>query len=238
MNNTEEKFSNLMIKNVPKHVAIICDGNGRWGIKNGLTRSMGHKAGCEPIEDVIKACDESGVKVLTLYVFSTENWSRSENEIDFLIDLFTEFFKQLRSKDIGNIKVRHIGITDNIPYKLIDEIRKTELSTQKNTGMILNIALNYSGRSEITCAIKNIMEFIREENLDIEDINENVIEKFLFTSGEPNVDLIIRTSGEARISNFLLWKSAKAKIWITEKLWPDFKKEDLWEAFRFYSYKE
>lgn len=235
MSVTNESLSSEMNIKIPRHVAIMCDGNGRWGKQRGMSRSAGHKAGAEPIKETIRACAEAGVEVLTLYALSTENWSRPKEEITFLMALFIEFFKKLQSEEIENIKVHHIGITNNLPVKLVEEIKRTEAKTKNNTGMILNVALNYSGRSELTHSVKNMLEFMEKENLGIESINESMIDKFLFTSGQPDVDLIIRTSGEARISNFLLWQSAKAKIWITPILWPDFNKEYLWEAFRFYS---
>lgn len=227
-----------MLHTIPKHVAIMCDGNGRWGIKNGLSRSMGHKAGAEPVKDVIKACSEAGVEILTLYVLSTENWSRPKEEVKFLMKLFIELFTKLRSEEIGNTKVHHIGITDNLPEELLKEIEKTELFTQNNSGMTLNIALNYGSRSEITNAVKNLLHYAKNENLNIENIDEAMIENFLFTSGQPDVDLLIRTSGESRVSNFLLWQAAKAEIWITPVLWPDFKRKNLKEAFDFYSNKK
>lgn len=224
-----------MLPTMPKHVAIMCDGNGRWGLKHGLSRSMGHKKGAEPVKEIIKACSEAGVEFLTLYVLSTENWSRSKEEVDFLIKLFIEFFTKLRSKEIGNIKVKHIGITDKIPEMLLKEIKDTEVFTANNDGMILNVALNYGARSEITYAAKNLLQSARNENLALESIDEGMIDNFLFTAGQPEVDLLIRTSGESRISNFLLWQAAKAEIWITPVLWPDFKKEDLLEAFTTYA---
>ena len=221
--------------NIPKHIAIVCDGNGRWARKKGFPRTYGHKAGTKPIEDITKICSELGVKVLTFYVFSTENWNRSDEEVNFLMKLFLEFFIKLRNEAGKNIRVRHIGITSNLSSELIDEIRKTEKSTENNTGMILNIALNYGGRSEITNAAKEIIHDINDENYNVDIINENLISNYMFTSGLPDVDLIIRTSGEMRISNFLLWQSAKAVLWVTEEFWPDFKYDHLMEAINYYN---
>lgn len=219
---------------IPCHIAIVCDGNGRWASQKGLPRSYGHKKGTEPVKDITKICSEIGVKVLTLYVFSTENWSRSKGEVNFLMKLFVEFFKKLRKNASNNIKVNHIGIKKNLSDELIAEIKKTEESTQNNTGMILNIALNYGGRIEIINSIQNLLSQIKENKIKIEDINDRVLNNTLFTHGLPDVDLIIRTSNEHRISNFLLWQSAKAEIWITPVLWPDFKKEHLFEAIEYY----
>lgn len=220
---------------IPRHIAIICDGNGRWAKKKGLPRSFGHRAGTKPIENITKSCSELGVNVLTFYVFSTENWNRSSEEVNFLMKLFIEFFIKLR-KEVGkNIRVNHIGIKDNLSYELINEIKKTEKSTENNSGMLLNIALNYGGRSEITNAAKKLIQDIEVEDIDINKIDEKLVSSYMFTSGLPDVDLIIRTSGEIRISNFLLWQSAKAKIWVTEDLWPDFKYEHLEEAIKYYN---
>lgn len=220
---------------IPKHIAIVCDGNGRWSKKKGLPRTFGHKAGTKPIEDITKACSELGVEVLTFYVFSTENWRRSDEEVNFLMNLFKEFFIKLRNKAGGNIKVRHIGITDNLPSGLIQEIRKTEKSTENNAGMILNIALNYGSHSEITNGVKKIIHDINRGNLNVDKINEDLVSKYMFTSSLPDVDLIIRTSGEMRISNFLLWQSAKAELWVTKDLWPDFKYDHLEKAIKYYN---
>ncbi|OBR94354.1 MULTISPECIES: polyprenyl diphosphate synthase [Clostridium] len=200
---------------IPRHIAIICDGNGRWAKKKGFPRTFGHRAGTKPIESITKKCFELGVEVLTFYVFSTENWSRSDEKVNFLMKIFGEFFIKLRSKAGENIRVKHIGTTNNLSSELINEIRKTENLTENNSGMILNIALNYGGRSEIANAAKNMMYDIDGGNLNAYKINEELISNYMFASGLPDVDLIIRTSGEMRISNFLLWQSAKAKLWFT-----------------------
>ncbi len=220
---------------VPKHIAIVCDGNGRWAKRKGFPRTFGHKVGTKPIENITRDCSELGVEVLTFYVFSTENWSRSDEEVNFLMKIFVEFFIKLRNEAGENIRVKHIGITDNLSSELIGEIKKTENSTENNLGMILNIALNYGSRSEIINAAKNIMHDINVENFNVDKINEDLVSKYMFTSGLPDVDLIIRTSGEMRISNFLLWQSAKAKLWFTNDFWPDFKYDHLKEAIKHYN---
>lgn len=221
--------------NIPEHIAIVCDGNGRWAKKRGMPRTFGHRAGTEPIEDITKACSELGVKVLTFYVFSTENWNRCEEEVVFLMELFIEFFEKLRNEAGKNIKVKHIGITDNLSSELQNEIRKTEELTKDNTGMVLNIALNYGGRSEIVNAAKEMLQDIDKKNLNIDELNEGIVNGYLFTSGLPDVDLIIRTSGEMRISNFLLWQSAKAVLWVTQDFWPDFNRGHLKKAIEYYN---
>lgn len=220
---------------IPQHIAIICDGNGRWAKKKAFPRTFGHKAGTKPIENITKKCSELGVKVLTFYVFSTENWSRSNEEVDFLMKLFVEFFIKLRNEAGENIRVKHIGITDNLSSELIDEIKKTEKSTENNSGMVLNIALNYGSRSEIINVAKNIMHDIGVGNLNVDKINEDLISNYMFTSGLPDVDLVIRTSGEMRISNFLLWQSAKSKLWFTNDFWPDFNYNHLKEAIKYFN---
>lgn len=220
---------------VPKHIAVICDGNGRWAQKRGLPRTFGHRAGTEPIKDITKTCIRLGIEVLTIYVFSTENWKRSKEEVDFLMNLFIDFFRKLGKDASNNIKVRHIGIVDNLSNELLYEIKKIEELTKNNCGMILNIALNYGGRSEITNAIQSLLTSVESGELNIEDVNEDIFDNYLFTAGSPDVDLIIRTSGEYRLSNFLIWQSAKAKIWITPTLWPDFKEEHLLEAIDYYN---
>jgi undecaprenyl diphosphate synthase len=220
---------------IPKHIAIVCDGNGSWAKDKGLPRSFGHRAGTKPIESITRHCSELGVEVLTFYVFSTENWNRSDEEVNFLMKLFVEFFIKLRNKVGKNIRVKHIGITDNLSSELIAEIKKTEDLTKNNSGMILNIALNYGSRSEIANAAKNLMHDIDVENFNVDEINEELISNYMFTSSLPDVDLIIRTSGEMRISNFLLWQSAKAKLWFTNDFWPDFKCDHLKNAIKYYN---
>ncbi|MCF4015839.1 polyprenyl diphosphate synthase [Clostridium sporogenes] len=229
-----ELLGNNRIK-IPKHIAIICDGNGRWAKKKGFPRTFGHKAGTKPIENITRKCSELGVEVLTFYVFSTENWSRSDKEVNFLMKLFIEFFIKLRNEAGESIRVKHIGIKDNLSAELIEEIKKTENSTEDNSGMVLNVALNYGSRSEIINVGKNIMHDIDVGNLNVDKINEDLISNYMFTSGLPDVDLIIRTSGEMRISNFLLWQSAKARLWFTNDFWPDFKHEHLKEAIKYYN---
>ncbi|NMM64993.1 di-trans,poly-cis-decaprenylcistransferase [Clostridium sp. P21] len=235
MNNQIEDLLNDNRIKIPKHIAIVCDGNGRWAKSKGLPRSFGHKAGTKPIENITKHCSELGVEVLTFYVFSTENWNRSYEEVNFLMKLFIEFFIKLGNKAEKNIKVRHIGAIDNLSSELISEIKKTEDLTKNNSGMILNIALNYGSRSEIANAAKNLMHNIDTENFNVDQINEELISDYMFTSKLPDVDLIIRTSGEMRISNFLLWQSAKAKLWFTNDLWPDFKYDHLKNAIKYYN---
>lgn len=203
--------------------------------KKGFPRTLGHKAGTKPIENITRDCFELGVEVLTFYVFSTENWTRPDKEVNFLMKLFVEFFIKLRNEAGENIRVKHIGSTDNLSSELIDEIKKTEKLTENNSGMVLNITLNYGSRSEIINVAKNIMNDVDAGNVNVDKINEDLISNYMFTSGMTDVDLIIRTSGEMRISNFLLWQSAKAKLWFTNDFWPDFKYNHLKEAIKYFS---
>lgn len=215
--------------NNPRHIAIICDGNGRWAKNRKLPRSIGHKEGAKPIETITKACNKLGVEALTFYVFSNENWNRPAREVKFLMKLFKNFFIRLQKEAGSKIRVKHIGRLENLPEELIQQIKKTEKITENNDGMILNIALNYSSRLEIIDAAKSIVK--AELN---KTINEEVMNNFMYTSDSPDLDLIIRTSGEKRISNFLLWQAASAKLWITEDLWPDFTTSHLDTAIEYY----
>jgi len=216
----------------PKHVAIICDGNGRWATKRGLPRSLGHREGAKAAKEIVKVCKETGVEYLTLYLFSTENWSRPQEEVNYLMNLFIQFFRDWRCEAIKqNIKVTHIGSYDNLSEKLINEIKETEDSTKNNSGMVLNLALNYGGRLEVVESIKNIANDVKTGLIDVEQITEEIVDDYLYTKGQPNPDLLIRTSDEWRFSNFLLWQISKSKIWISEVLFPDFKSEHLFKAF-------
>ncbi|WBW96031.1 polyprenyl diphosphate synthase [Oceanirhabdus sp. W0125-5] len=222
---------------IPKHIGIICDGNGRWAQNRGLPRSLGHKAGTKPIETITNLCFKLGVETLTFYVFSSENWKRSGDEVIFLMKLFSDFFIKLRNEAGNNIKVKHIGVFNNLPNTLITEIKETEISTKNNSGMVLNIALNYGGRLEITNSLKKIVNDINAGNITIDKINEDLISDYLFTSGLQDVDLIIRTSGEMRTSNFMIWQSTNAQLWFTKDHWPDFKPHHLKESIKHYNRK-
>ncbi|GKU24577.1 polyprenyl diphosphate synthase [Clostridium folliculivorans] len=225
----KEKYS------IPRHIAVVCDGNGRWARKKGLPRTLGHRAGTKPIENTIKECFELGVEVLTFYVFSSENWNRSNEEVAFLMKLFVEFFAKLRNEVGENINVRHIGSKNNLSKELLNEIKKTEKASENNSGLVLNIALNYGGRLEIVDAMQGMMQDINEGTLNADKIDEALISNYMYTAGLPDVDLIIRTSGEKRISNFLLWQSAEARLWFTNDFWPDFNHNHLIDAIKYYN---
>lgn len=221
-----------VVTKIPRHVAIICDGNGRWAAKRGMPRTFGHREGTKSVEEIVKVCRETGVEYLTLYLFSTENWNRLSEEVHYLMELFIEFFKNWREEAFKkDIRIIHIGSTDNLPENLIHEIRKTENCTKDNKGMILNLALNYGGRFEIVESIKKIIKDVKKGIVDVDEITEEMIDNYLYTNGQPNPDLAIRTSNEWRFSNFLLWQISKSNIWISEVLFPDFKRKHLLEAF-------
>ncbi len=216
--------------NIPKHIAIIMDGNGRWAKKRGLPRLYGHHAGMKSVREVVRAASDMGVGVLTLYAFSTENWNRPKSEIKGLFGLMKLFIKkELGALHKNNVKVNIIGRLSELPIDVVKLVKEATDKTSKNTGMLLNIALNYGGRQEIVDAVNKIIS----EGI-YKKVDEKIFEKYLYTIGLPSPDLIIRTSGENRISNFLLWQSAYSEFYTIETLWPDFKKKNLMEAISEY----
>lgn len=228
--NTEIDTSRL-----PSHIAIIMDGNGRWAKRRGLSRSMGHREGSNTLKKVAACCDEIGIKYLTVYAFSTENWKRPKNEVDGLMSLLLDSLRNAE-KEIGgkNIRIRVIGDTKVLSAEFQKEISRVMKSTGGNTGLNLVIALNYGGRDEIVSAVKSIVKDIEGGKLQAGDINAEAITERLYTADIPDPDLIIRTSGEKRISNFLLWQAAYTEFWFTDVLWPDFRKEHILEAIKEY----
>jgi undecaprenyl diphosphate synthase len=214
----------------PTHIAIMMDGNGRWGKTRGLSRSEGHFAGSKTMERIIDAALEIGIKVLTLYAFSTENWKRPKEEVDYLMDLPAQYLiEKLPVFQEKNIKVCISGDLEGLPLHTKNAVLKATEETKNNEMMIVNFALNYGGRQEIVSSVKSLVKEIKNINLSTE-INEKEIEKYLFTNKLPDPDIIIRTGGEKRISNFLLWQSSKSEFWFTDTLFPDFNKEMLIEA--------
>jgi len=214
---------------LPKHVAIIMDGNGRWAVRMGLPRIAGHKKGVETVRRVAEQCRQYGIQVLTLYAFSDENWGRPKEEVGFLMDLLGTFLKaEISTMKENGIRFRTIGRTERLPASAQKWIERAVSGTAGNSGMILNLALSYGGRGEILEAIKRMQS---ANNAAIADATEEAFSSFLDTAGLPDPDLIIRTSGEKRISNFLLWQAAYAELYFTDTLWPDFKEQDLLAAF-------
>lgn len=220
---------------IPKHIAIILDGNGRWAKKRLLPRAMGHKAGCETLEKIVEDCARLGVSYLTVYGFSTENWKRSEEEVSALMNLFRLYMKKLMEvANNNNVLVKMIGDKSKFAADIIEGIDKLVDSTKNNTGMVFTFAVNYGSRDEIKRAISNIIS----DNIKAEDISEELISSYLDTAGTPDPDLLIRTSGEFRISNYLLWQIAYSEIYITDTLWPDFNKNELIKAIENYNHRE
>ncbi len=216
---------------LPAHIGIIMDGNGRWAKKRGLSRSMGHSAGAETFKKIVTVCGEIGVSYLTVYAFSTENWGRPQEEVDNLMKLLSDYIR--RSKDEladKNVKVNIIGERNMLSEKLLGEIQDLEEFTKNNTGIVLNIALSYGGRQEILNAAKRCAAEYAEGKISLEDITEKTLSDYMYTSGQPDPDLIIRPSGEKRTSNFLLWQSAYSEYCFMDVLWPSFTKKHLLEA--------
>ena len=226
----------LLDKNkLPRHLAIIMDGNGRWAEKRGLPRSAGHREGEKAVRRVIDNCLNLNIPILTLFAFSTENWKRPKNEVTYLLKLFERVLAKEKVNLIkNNVKINFIGRLNNLPNSLNKKINELCESTKKNNKLILNIAINYGGRAEIIDALKSITQKIVEKKLEIEEINENTIRDNLYTYNLPDPDLLIRTAGEMRISNFMIWQIAYSEIWVTPIFWPDFDKNNLIEAIRNY----
>jgi len=218
-------------ENIPKHIAVIMDGNGRWAKKKHMPRILGHRVGVQSVHTIVERCVDLKVEALTLYAFSAENWQRPKKEVGFLMKLLVEFLKKkLERMHSDNIRLQAIGEIKGLPDFVQEVIESTEKSTSGNTGLILNLALNYSSQVEISEAAKKISIKLREGEICVDDINPDLVSKHLYTANLPEVDLLIRTSGEWRISNFLLWQLAYAEIYITDTLWPDFREKEFYQA--------
>jgi len=213
---------------VPTHVAIIMDGNGRWAISRGLPRLAGHRAGTENLRRIITACTEFGVKYLTIYAFSTENWGRPREEVDGLMRILEDVIdKELAELNKEGVQLRHIGRLEGLDPKLQEKVLEAIELTKNNNRLVLNVAFNYGGRDEIVCAIQRIIK----DGVKPEEVNSDLVSRYMFTAGVPDPDLIIRTSGELRVSNFLIWQGAYSEWYVTSVYWPDFDKEELRKAF-------
>ena len=214
--------------NLPNHIAIIMDGNRRWAKKKNMPTNFGHKEGAKVLETIARHCADIGVNVLTVYAFSNENWKRSKEEVDSLMNLFEQYIHEFDEKyGKENIKIKFLGDMTRLSPELQQGVERIENNTKDNTGMLFNVALNYGGREEILNAVKAIANKVKNNEMDIKDINHEEFIQHLYTSQNSDVDLLIRTSGEMRVSNFLLWQISYTEMYFTDKYWPDFKKEDI-----------
>jgi undecaprenyl diphosphate synthase len=220
---------------IPQHVAVIMDGNGRWARLRNLPRVAGHRAGMKTVKEIVKAADEIGVKYMTMYAFSTENWKRPREEVDFLMKLPQEFLStELDELVERNVRIRMVGSKEELPSHTLEALEAAEARTGGNTGLQLNFALNYGARKEIVNAVAEIAARVQTGELNPEQLDENIISQFLYTSEIPDPDLLIRTSGEIRLSNFMLWQLAYTELWFTDVLWPDFTREHFFQAIAEY----
>jgi undecaprenyl diphosphate synthase len=223
---------NMKLKNIPRHIGIVMDGNGRWAKQRKLPRLMGHRAGTENTRRVLRACGEFGIEIVTLYGFSTENWQRPRNEVNGLFGIFENAIdREVPELHRNGVRLRHLGRTDRLPQRLVEKIQSAMELTQGNDRLTLNLAFNYGGRAEIVDATRRIIA----EGIDPAAIDEKLFSNYLYTAGLPDLDLFIRTGGEMRLSNFLLWQTAYAEYYTTPTYWPDFDEAELEKALLAYS---
>jgi undecaprenyl diphosphate synthase len=229
----------INIHNLPKHLAIIMDGNGRWAKQKGFLRAFGHENGAKSVRTTIETCARLGIENLTLFAFSTENWNRPKFEIDTLMNLLiSSLKKELSTLQKNNIRLKTIGDLSKMPSTIQQQLLEAEIKTANNTRLTLTIALSYGSREEIVNAVKSISEKVKNNLISLDKIDDSIINEHLYTRNLPEVDLLIRTSGEHRISNFLLWQIAYAELYFTDVLWPDFTEEHLYEAIISYQKRE
>jgi len=227
----EELAAQIDRSRLPRHIAVIMDGNGRWARKRGLPRSAGHRASSQSIRDTVEACGEVGIQFLTLYAFSAENWSRPESEVKALMELIEHTLRsEAEELHAKNVRVRLLGSVDRLPFSLRQEIRRVEEFTSRNTGLTLQYAINYGGRQEILHAAIALAADVAAGRLSLEEIEEAHFTRHLYRPDAPDPDLLIRTGGDLRVSNYLLWQIAYTEIYVTPTLWPDFRKLHLYEA--------
>jgi undecaprenyl diphosphate synthase len=225
--------------NLPKHLAIIMDGNGRWAKQKGLLRALGHENGTKSVRKVVEASAKLGIENLTLFAFSTENWNRPRLEVELLMELLINSLKnELKTLQENNIRLNSIGNLELLPKSAQKKLQEVIETTKSNSRMVLTLALSYGSREELLNAVKNISNKVKNNIISIDDIDESIINQHLYTRDLPEVDLLIRTSGEHRISNFLLWQIAYSELYFTDVLWPDFKEDDLYEAIISYQKRE
>ena len=238
-NQVQVDTRDLDMQNIPRHIAIIMDGNGRWAKAQGKVRTFGHAAGAETLKNIVRVADKLGVKVITAYAFSTENWKRSVQEVTFIMELIAKYLaKEIEEFNANNVQVRFIGDRTGLPAKLLEKLDNALSVTHNNTGIVLNLAINYGGQAEILQAVRALAEEVKAGRLESSAIDEQVMEDHLFTKGLPMPDLLIRPGGDKRISNFLLWQIAYAEIWYTDTYWPDFTGDTLVDAILAYQGRE
>ncbi|MBO5059578.1 MAG: isoprenyl transferase [Clostridia bacterium] len=227
----KNRKSELDMSRLPTHIGVIMDGNGRWAKKRGLPRSAGHQAGADTLKKIVTECNKMGIKYITVYAFSTENWKRPKEEVDFLMNLLMSYLKDAERTLAGeNVVIRAIGSRRELSEEMCRQIEKTENFTKNNTGIVMNIALNYGGREEIVHAVKDIFKKLEDGECNIGDVDADMISDNLYTKGQPDPDFIIRTSNEQRLSNFMMWQASYSEFYFTERLWPDFSVKDLHDA--------
>jgi undecaprenyl diphosphate synthase len=230
---------NIDLNNLPQHIAAIMDGNGRWAKQKGAARIFGHRNAVQSVREITEGCAELGVKYLTLYAFSTENWGRPKDEVDGLMELLVNTLqKEIKTLLENQVKLKIIGDMNSLPKVCQANLAEAIDAAKNNTGLTLQLALSYSGRAEIVKAVKKIASDAKSGLIQTDEVTEQLVESYLETSGVPDPELLIRTSGEMRISNFLLWQIAYTELYITPKLWPDFRREDLYEAICAYQKRE
>lgn len=235
----ENLFYDINLDKVPAHIAIIMDGNGRWAKSRFMPRTYGHKVGVETIRKVVKECSRLGVKYLTLYAFSTENWKRPKEEVSALMGLLVKYLRnELEELHKNNVKILTIGDISKLPEACIEELALAKEKTKDNTGLVMSLALNYGGRNDLVNAVKNISQDLVDGKISLDDIGDNLISSHLSTNESPDPDLVIRTSGEQRLSNFLLWELAYSEFYFTDIHWPDFDEKELQEAIFAYQSRD
>ena len=224
---------------MPKHIAIIMDGNGRWARRHNTKRINGHREGVKSVRDIVEISVEIGLEYLTIYAFSTENWRRSKTEVNYLLKLIMDsLVREINELTKNNVVIRFIGSKKNLSRDYNKKVIETCKKSWNNTGLHLNVAMNYGGRQEIIDAVNEIISDMKAGKIDSSEVDENLINQYLYTKGMPDPDLIIRTSGEMRLSNFLVWQSVYSELWITETLWPDFRREEFLKAIIDYQKRE
>ncbi|MDD6563796.1 MAG: isoprenyl transferase [Clostridiales bacterium] len=231
----KKQDTSIDMSNLPRHIGIIMDGNGRWAKKRGLPRSMGHKAGAEALKKIVTEANKMGIEYITVYAFSTENWKRPKEEVDYLMNLLMDYLINAEKTLAGeNVRIRAIGSRKELSEEMCRQIEKTENLTKDRDGIVMNIALNYGGREELVHSARRLCRMVKNGELNPDDITDSDIEDGLYTVNQPDVDLLIRTSGEQRLSNFMLWQVSYAEMVFVKKAWPDFKPRDLCECIRIF----